>query len=286
MKPAVFSYHRPSSLDAVLALLAEYGYDAKVIAGGQSLGPMMNMRFAQPMQVIDLNSVPELSGVSRSGDTLRVGAMTRHHEVATDLQVRDACPLLAAAAATVGHYAIRQRGTLGGSLAHADPAAQLPLVAVTLGARIQVAGPNGTREIAAAEFPQAAMMTVLEPEEIITAVHFPCRVAGEGHGFELFNRRHGDFAIASCAVTASVTDGVLATLRLGVGAVGDVPVALDALADSFIGAQASPQTFGQIAEAAAAAVEPLDNPQISAEYRRDLVKALCMRALTRACRRA
>ncbi len=132
MKPAVFSYHRPHTLEDALSLLALHGFDAKVIAGGQSLAPMMNMRFAQPAHLIDLNALPQLSGVTLTGESLSIGAMTRHHEVATNSTVRTACPLLAQAAATIGHYAIRQRGTLGGSLAHADPAAQMPLIASTL----------------------------------------------------------------------------------------------------------------------------------------------------------
>jgi carbon-monoxide dehydrogenase medium subunit len=153
MKPAVFSYHRPYTLEDALSLLALHGFDAKVIAGGQSLAPMMNMRFAQPAHLIDLNALPQLSGVTLAGDSLSIGAMTRHHEVATSSTVRAACPLLAEAAATIGHYAIRQRGTLGGSLAHADPAAQMPLIASTLGARIEIVGPDGRREVPATAFP-------------------------------------------------------------------------------------------------------------------------------------
>ncbi|MGF6852769.1 FAD binding domain-containing protein [Paraburkholderia sp. CI3] len=140
MKPTAFSYHRPSTLDDALSLLALHGFDAKLIAGGQSLAPMMNMRFAQPAHLVDLNALPQLKGVTLEPDTLAVGAMTRHHELATSNTVRAACPLPAEAAATIGHYAIRQRGTLGGSLAHADPAAQLPLIASTPGARFD-AGP-------------------------------------------------------------------------------------------------------------------------------------------------
>jgi len=283
MKPAVFAYHRPTSIDDALALLDQYGFDAKVIAGGQSLAPMMNMRFAQPAQLVDLNGVRELAEIARRGDTLVVGALARHHDVATSALVREVCPLLAEAAATVGHYAIRQRGTLGGSLAHADPAAQLPLVAVTLGARIQVAGPRGTREIAASDFTLGTMTTALDPEEIITAVHFPCRGVNEAHGFELFSRRHGDFAIAACAVTTVVTDGRLAALRIGVGGVGDVPVALDAVAAPFIGAAADGQTCARIAQDVAAAVEVADDPRIGAAYRRELVETLCARGLARAC---
>lgn len=282
MKPAAFSYHRPRSLDDALALLAEYGYDAKLIAGGQSLVPMMNMRFAQPAQLIDLNGVAGLDGVRLERDTLVLGALTRHHTLATDPLVAHACPLLAEAAATIGHYAIRQRGTLGGSLANADPAAQLPLIARTLDARIDVVGPNGARDIAAAEFVVAALTTTLEADEIVTAVRFPCARVGDGHAFELFSRRHGDFAIVACAVTVTVSAGCFDRLRLGVGGVADTPLAFDDVAAAFVGERTDAAVIQQIAARVASSAEPVAQPGIPAEYRRELVGTLIARALTRA----
>src|SRR5258708_1599392 len=282
MKPAVFSYHRPHTLDDALSLLALHGFDAKVIAGGQSLAPMMNMRFAQPAHLIDLNALPQLSGVTLAGESLSIGAMTRHQEVATNSTVRAACPLLAEAAATIGHYAIRHRGTLGGSLAHADPAAQMPLIASTLGARIEIAGPDGSREVPATEFLMAVMTTDLAAEEIIRAVHFPVARLGERHAFELFSRRHGDFAIAACALTAVVDDNRFSSLRIGLGGVADVPLVLNELAAGFAGAPVDALTLAAIADAVAGAIDPYDQPDISAAYRRDLVKALTARALQRA----
>ncbi|MGF6372296.1 carbon-monoxide dehydrogenase medium subunit [Paraburkholderia sp. RAU6.4a] len=281
MKPAAFSYRRPHTLDDALSLLALHGFDAKLIAGGQSLAPMMNMRFAQPAHLVDLNALPQLKGVTLEPDTLAVGAMTRHHELATSNTVRAACPLLAEAAATIGHYAIRQRGTLGGSLAHADPAAQLPLVASTLGARIEIVGPAGSREVSAAQFLIAVMTTDLAVDEIIRTVRFPTALSGERHAFEAFSRRHGDFAIAACAVTAVLADDRFASLRIGVGGVADVPLVLDDLAAGFVGETADAPSVGRIAEAVANAVEVHDQPGISAAYRRDLVKALIARALQR-----
>ncbi|MBB5408242.1 carbon-monoxide dehydrogenase medium subunit [Paraburkholderia sp. HC6.4b] len=281
MKPTAFSYHRPSTLDEALSLLALHGFDAKLIAGGQSLAPMMNMRFAQPAHLVDLNALPQLKGVTLEPDTLAVGAMTRHHELATSNTVRAACPLLAEAAATIGHYAIRQRGTLGGSLAHADPAAQLPLIASTLGARIEIVGPAGSREVSAVQFLIAVMTTDLAVDEIIRTVRFPTALSGERHAFEAFSRRHGDFAIAACAVTAVLADDRFASLRIGVGGVADVPLVLDDLAAGFVGETADAPSVGRIAEAVANAVEVHDQPGISAAYRRDLVKALIARALQR-----
>jgi carbon-monoxide dehydrogenase medium subunit len=273
-------------LTDALSLLAEYQLDAKVIAGGQSLVPMMNMRFAQPAHLIDLNALPQLAGVRRSGDMLEIGAMTRHHELATDPVVRACCPLLADSAATIGHYAIRQRGTLGGSLAHADPAAQLPLIASTLDAQIEVVGPDGSREMPAAEFLVSVMTTALEPEEIIRLVRFPCKRPSEGHAFELFNRRHGDFAIASCAVSVVLAGDTFAHLRIGLGGVGDVPLVLDDLAASYAGRGADVSAVAELATHAAAAIEPHDHREISIAYRRNLVKTLTQRALACAIRRA
>jgi len=283
MKPPVFSYYRPRSLEDALGLLAEHGFDAKVIAGGQSLVPMMNMRLAQPAHLVDLNALSQLTGTSRVGDTLSVGALTRHHEVATCVLVRSACPLLADAARTIGHYAIRQRGTLGGSIANADPAAQLPLIARTLNARVEVGAPGVKREIAAADFLLAAMTTALEPHEIVTAVHFPCARPGESHGFELFSRRTGDFAIAASAVTVVVEVGRIWSLRIGLGGIGDVPITLDDVARDFEGAWADAATIARIGECAAAAAAPAGQQGMSAAYRRDLINALTTRALMRAC---
>ncbi|CAB3802870.1 FAD binding domain-containing protein [Paraburkholderia fynbosensis] len=281
MKPTAFSYHRPRTLDEALSLLALHGFDAKLIAGGQSLAPMMNMRFAQPAHLVDLNALPQLKGVTLEPDTLAIGAMTRHHELATSSTVRAACPLLAQAAATIGHYAIRQRGTLGGSLAHADPAAQLPLIASTLGARIEIVGPAGSREVSASQFLIAVMTTDLAVDEIIRTVRVPTALPGERHAFEAFSRRHGDFAIAACAVTAVLVGDRFASLRIGVGGVADVPLVLDDLAAGFAGEKADAPGVGRIAQAVANAVEVRDQPGISAAYRRDLVKALIARALQR-----
>ncbi|WP_175821216.1 xanthine dehydrogenase family protein subunit M [Burkholderia sp. BCC0419] len=290
MKPAAFAYHRPRSLDEALALLAEHGDDAKIIAGGQSLVPMMNMRFAQPAHLIDVNALGELRGIQVSGGTLRIGALARHHDVAASETVRANCPLLAEAAATIGHYAIRQRGTLGGSLVNADPAAQLPLIAVTLDAVVEIAGPLGVREIPAREFIVAVMTTDLAPDEIVTALRFPVQMhqegGGYGHGFNLFTRRHGDFAIVACAAALTLKGDVVQHLTVGAGGVGDTPLALADLSASFVGRRADVALSSEFARAAAAAVEPDDTPEISARFRRELVATLAQRSLTQALERA
>jgi len=282
MKPAAFDYHRPGSLADALSLLESFADDAKVIAGGQSLGPMMNMRLAQPQHLIDLNGVTELAGIRETADALVIGAMTRHHDVATSARVRAACPLLADAVATVGHYAIRQRGTLGGSLVHADPAAQIPLVAVTLDATVEIAGALGTREVKAVDFIESVMTTDLAAHEMVTAVRFPRAGAAQRHGFKIVAQRHGDFAIVACAVTLELDGDIIRTLRIGLGGVSDKPVLLEQLAIQFCGEARHVDLAQRIGAAAAAAVDPEDSPEISSTYRRELVLVLTRRAVEQA----
>ncbi|HTO48202.1 MAG TPA: FAD binding domain-containing protein [Burkholderiales bacterium] len=268
MKPAPFRYHRPQSLDEALALLAGLGADAKLIAGGQSLGPMMNMRLAQPAELIDLNALPGLDGIRDHPDSLEIGALACHHTVASSPVVRKCCPLLAEAAQTIGHYAIRSRGTLGGSLAHADPAAQLPLVAATLGAEIAVVGPRGERRIAAGEFFVSLMTTALEPDEILVSARFPKTAPGERHAYAQFSRRRGDFALVAVAATLSSR-----ALRLGIGGAEDKPVLLT---DTVAGGGPDPAA---LARKAREAVHPVEDPRVPAVYRRELVEVLTRRAL-------
>lgn len=285
MKPAAFTYHRPSSVEEALDLLAAAGGDAKLIAGGQSLGPMMNMRLATPAQLVDLNDLSELAYVRETDEGLEVGALTRHHQVAESPLVQQRCPLLAQAARTIGHYAIRQRGTLGGSLAHADPAAQMALVAVTLGARLRLRRAGGQRTVAAADFLLSAMTTDLQPDEMIEAVQFPRFAPREASAFRLFNRRHGDYAIVACAATLRLEGERVAALRLGVGGVAPVPQLLQAVTQPFCGRVPDPAWIDELAAAAREAVEPPDDPRVPALYRRELTEALVGRALARALER-
>ncbi len=285
MKPARFSYEAPATLEAVLASLAARQDDAKVIAGGQSLAPMMNMRLAQPGHLIDINGLRDLSDIAIEGDHLVVGALVRHADLARHPLAKTHCGMLAHAAGTIGHYAIRQRGTLGGSLAHADPAAQLPLVALALDAEMEIVSARGTRRIAAAEFFLSIFTTALAADELLIRVRFPMTVPNQGWGFRLFNRRAGDFALASVAATLRRTaDGGVDRPRLAAGGIGPVPVRLDV----------PPQPQGpfdaewprRIAQVAADAVEIEAGEQISADYRRELVAVLAEDALTDAMERA
>ncbi|MCX7230652.1 MAG: FAD binding domain-containing protein [Burkholderiales bacterium] len=280
MKPGAFAYRRPASLDEALALLAAHGDAAKPIAGGQSLVPMMNLRVAQPELLVDVAGLPGLDGILDLGDAVEVGALARHQSIADAPLVRARCPLLAEAAACIGHYAIRQRGTLGGSLAHADPAAQLPLVAVTLDATIVVQGPGGRREVPAGEFFVSIMTTTLAADELIVAARFPASGPGSGAAFRLFNRRHGDYAIVSAA-TRVVLDaaGAVARLDLGVGAVEAVPVAFAALAATQHGRMPDAAWIDEVAAAARDAVDAQDDSRATALYRRELTGTLVARAL-------
>jgi carbon-monoxide dehydrogenase medium subunit len=265
VKPAPFRYHRPQSLADALQLLVKLE-NAKLIAGGQSLGPMLNMRLVQPSALIDLNAIAGLDKILETEKWVEIGSLARHHAVASSPVVKQHCPLLAEAAGTIGHYAIRSRGTLGGSLAHADPAAQLPLVAATLGAEIVVAGKRGERRIAAKDFFVSMMTTALEPDEIVASVRFPKAAPGDRHAYLQFSRRTGDFAIVAVACTFQNRK-----LRVGVGGAEDKPVVLDDLN--------SAEKPDAIARKAREAVNPTENPRVPALYRKELVEVLTRRAV-------
>ncbi|HET7364752.1 MAG TPA: xanthine dehydrogenase family protein subunit M [Burkholderiales bacterium] len=264
MKPAPFRYHRPGSLAEALALLSQLG-DAKLIAGGQSLAPMMNMRLVSPAALIDLNGIAGLDGISERNGFVEIGALARHHAVANSSVVKTHCPLLAQAAGAIGHYAIRARGTLGGSLAHADPAAQLPLVAATLNAEIVLAGKRGERRIAARDFFVSLMSTALAPDEIIVAARFPKSAPRERCAYTQFSRRTGDFALVGVACTLG-SDG----LTLGIGGVEDKPLVF---------ADFGTTDAASVAHAVRERVSPAENPRVPAVFRKELVEILTRRAI-------
>ena len=282
MKPAAFSYLRPVAIGDALRQLADGGGEAKLIAGGQSLGPMMNMRLARPAQLIDLNDLSELAYVRESGDALHVGALTRHYQVAESPLVRRHCPLLAQAAQTIGHYAIRQRGTIGGSLAHADPAAQFPLIAMTLGAKLHVRSATRERTIAAADFFVSAMTTSLAADELIEFIEFPKARVGEAAAYRLFNRRHGDYAIIAAATTVSTSGGQVDRLRLGLGGATPVPQALHALGQTACGRRPDDDWVRDIARGAAEQLVVEEDQRVSIQFRRELTVTVVGRALRHA----
>lgn len=262
-------------------MLDQLGPQARLLAGGQSLGPMLNLRLARPEHVIDLNDLTEFAYVRESADAFEVGGLTRHHQLAESALLRTACTLLPMAAQTIGHYAIRQRGTLGGSLANADPVAQLALVAVALDAKITLIRRGGLRVLAARDFFLGAMTTALEPNELLLTVHFPKFMDGEVSAFRMYNRRHGDYALVSVAATLALLDGKVQRLRLALCGVAPTPVRLDALARRFEGQRADARWARAVANAVAHAVQPEEDERVPASYRRELAHNLTLRALMR-----
>jgi carbon-monoxide dehydrogenase medium subunit len=243
---------------------------------------MMNMRLARPAQLIDLNDLTELATIKEAADWLRIGALARHHQVAESPLVRRHCPLLAQAAQTIGHYAIRQRGTIGGSLAHADPAAQFPLIAVTLGARLHLRRRSGARIVEAGQFFVSAMTTTLAFDELIEAVEFPKAVPGEAASFRLFNRRHGDYAIIAAAVTVAAQGGKVTQLRVGLGGATPVPQSLQALAAASCGRRPDEAWIAEVARSASAQVLVEEDSRVTQQYRRELTELLVGQALREA----
>ena len=283
MKPASFTYHRPGSVGEALQILARYGGGAKPLAGGQSLGPMLNMRLARPEHLVDLNDLIELDYVREVSGMIEVGALTRHHRLANSAELKRAVPLLSQAAATIGHYAIRQRGTVAGSLVNADPAAQIPLIAVTLDAEVVVQSSTGSRVVPAADFLQSIMTVDLRDTEIVTALRFPMRSVDESCAFEIFSRRHGDFAMASVAATLSLDgNGTLSALRLGLGGVGPVPLRMRDIEAQALGAKPDEASIERLARQAADAIEPEEDEQVPAVFRKELIETLTARALRHA----
>ena len=285
MKPAPFVYHAPDTLAAALDLMATLD-NARPLAGGQSLMPMMNFRVATPDHLIDLGRVDGLTGIERVGDRLRIGAMTTQRTLEKSSLVREACPLLAEAIDHVGHQQTRNRGTLGGSLCHMDPGAELPVAAMALGAELVVASARGTRVLAFADFPMGYLTTALEPDEILTRVDLPIAGPREGWAFIEFNRRPADFAIVSVAVRLSLDDGgQIARAAIALGGVRPTPLKALDVETALTGQTPDMATIAR----AAAIIGTLDcegDDLYPADYRRDLCETLTRRALTRAIDRA
>ncbi|KJC55076.1 molybdopterin dehydrogenase [Bradyrhizobium sp. LTSPM299] len=278
MKAAAFAYARATSVVNALELLAIHGDKAKVLSGGQSLMPAMNLRLVSPDILIDICDLAELRGIAVNGNMLVIGALTRHVDLQRSADVATCAPLLRDAIAHVAHPAIRNRGTIGGSLAHADPASELPACMVTLDATIVVRGPGGERRIAAAEFFKGIYETALLPHELLVAIELPVAPAGSTCFFQEFARRHGDYAIVGLAAQAVVKDGTFANLRLGFFAVGDRPL-LAAVAGKLIDVFVTPASLAQVAAALVEELDPHEDQQGSPAMRRHLAKVLLLRCV-------
>jgi len=284
MKPAPFDYHAPASLDEAVALMSTLD-NAKVIAGGQSLVAMMNFRYAMPDHLIDLGNITGLSGLHFEAQTLRIGSMTRQRELEFSIPLANKVPLLKAALAHVGHRQTRNRGTLGGSLAHADPAAELPTVCLALDAEIEIAGANGTRIVPMREFSAGFMTTALGYDEILLAVHIRPWPEGHGYSFQEYARRHGDFAVAGAAVLLDANnDGIIERAAVALCGVTDRPVRRDEAEAALVGRHLDDSVIARAASLAGD-VEATADIHADATYRRHLARVLTTRALHEASSR-
>jgi carbon-monoxide dehydrogenase medium subunit len=280
MKPPSFEYACPRSLAEALALLAEHGGEAKILAGGQSLVPMLNLRLAEPKVLVDLNRVAGLTFVRRDDGAVAIGAMTRHRALEVSPEAAAAEPMLADAASRIGHLAIRNRGTIGGSLAHADPAAEWPLVAVALDARVTLRSLRGERRVAARELFLGPLSTAASPDEILTEVSFPAAPTSGGYGFRELARRPGDFAVVAVACRVSFdAGGGCAGAALAVGGAHGVPLYVAEAERVLAGCRGEEAALREAAEVAARAVDPGGDVHGSAAYRRRMVGVLARRAL-------
>jgi carbon-monoxide dehydrogenase medium subunit len=285
MKPAPFDYHAPRQLKDAAELLASLP-NAKILAGGQSLVPMMNFRYVIVDHLVDLSGVADLRGIALSDGRLRIGAMMRQRELEVAPEIAKHCPLMATALRHVGHRQTRNRGTIGGSLAHADPAAELPAVCAAYEAVIHVASVRGIRQVPFQEFCAGFMTTALEPDEMIAAIDLPLWRQGHGYGFHEFARRHGDFALAGAVALLDVgSGGVVRRAALALFGVTAAPLRVEAAEQRLTG---QPLDSGAIRAAAAATwlIEPISDIHAGADYRRHLAQVLSVRALTDAARRA
>jgi carbon-monoxide dehydrogenase medium subunit len=276
MKASAFAYARATSVGNALDLLVEHGDGAKVLSGGQSLMPAMNLRLISPELIVDIGGIAELRGIAVTGDVIRIGALTRHVDLATSPEIAARVPLLTEAIAHVAHPAIRNRGTIGGSLAHADPASELPACMVALNAAIVVSGQSGERRIAAEDFFTGIYETALSPQELLTAVEVPVARQNSVHFFREFARRHGDYAIAGLAAQAIVEGDGFADLRLVFFAVGDRPVLARAAA-ILVNVAVTPAVLSEASQALGEELDPQGDQQASPSMRRHLAKVLLAR---------
>jgi aerobic carbon-monoxide dehydrogenase medium subunit len=280
-----FDYLTPATIGQALDVLAEHRDEAKVLAGGQSLVPLLNYRLAKPRVVVDINTLP-LNGVSVAGDRLRIGALTRHATLEESAELARACPLLREAAVLIGNVRVRTLGTLGGSLAHADPAAELPMAMVALDARFDVAGRGGGRTIAARDFFTGYLTSALAPDELLIDVELPVP-RDTGWAVEELSRRAGDFAIVAVAALIRLdARGRVDDARMAFGGVGPTPVRVAAAEDLLLGAEPTPERLGEAADAARDALNPESDAFVSGAYRGHLAGVLARRALARAVARA
>lgn len=289
MKPAPFDYTAPESLEAALAAMREHGWDAKLLAGGQSLIPLLNFRLASPALLVDLNRLAELDYIRAANNGgLSIGAMTRQSRLGTDPLIAERAPLLTETVPFIAHPQIRNRGTLGGTLAHADPAGELPAAALALGARLRLQSHSGERWVEARDFFVGLLTTALEPEEILVEIEIPASPPRCGWSFHEISRRHGDYALAGLAAQVALDpEGLCTAARLVYLSAGDGPLEATRAVATLLGRRPKDALFQEVArQAAEEEVEPTGDIHASAEFKRHLCRVLTHRALTTAYERA
>ncbi|MCS3926649.1 carbon-monoxide dehydrogenase medium subunit [Bradyrhizobium elkanii] len=282
MIPGSFSYHRPASVADAVKLLVDLGEDARPLAGGHSLVPMMKLRLATPAHLIDLHGIAALKGISRNGNNLVIGAMTTQHELLASDDVAKSMPILHEAALLIADPQVRYRGTIGGNVANGDPGNDMPALMMTLGATYRLEGPGGSRDVAAADFYQGAYFTALEPGEILTSVSVPVPAAGHGYAYEKLKRKVGDYATAAAAVVLTMSGGKVATCAIGLTNVHETPLLAADAAKAVIGTSLDAATLKKAAAAAAAIMAPAADARGPVEYRKHVGGIMVTRALQRA----
>ena len=286
MIPGSFSYHRPATLAEAVNLLVDLGDEARPLAGGHSLVPMMKLRLATPGHLIDLHGVAGLKGIRREGNTIVIGAMTTQHELLGSEDIARSLPILHEAALLIADPQVRYRGTIGGNVANGDPGNDMPALMMTLGASYQLQGPNGARDVLASDFYQGAYFTALEPGEILTSVTIPVPAAGHGYAYEKLKRKVGDYATAAAAVVLTMAGGKVATCEIGLTNMHETPLLASDAAKAVIGTSLDAASLKKAAQAAEAIMSPAADARGPVEYRKHVGGIMVARALQRAAGRA
>ena len=285
MIPGAFTYYRPTTVADAVKILSEHGDEARPLAGGHSLVPMMKLRLATPGHLVDLHGIAGLKGIRRDNGAIIIGAMTTQHELLTSGEIASAIPILHEAARLIADPQVRYRGTIGGNVANGDPGNDLPALMMTLGATYWVEGPGGRRNVAAAEFYQGAYFTALEPGELLTAISVPVQPAGHGWAYEKLKRKVGDYATAAAAAVLTMSSGKVTTCTIGLTNLSETPLLAADAARAVIGTSLDDVTLKQVANAARAIMSPAADARGPVEYRKHVGGIMVMRALTRAAAR-
>ena len=286
MIPGPFSYHRPPTVADAVKLLADLGDDARPLAGGHSLVPMMKLRLATPLHLIDLHGIAGLKGIRRDGNKVVIGAMTTQHDLLASDEIKSSLPVLQEAAALIADPQVRYRGTIGGNVANGDPGNDMPALMMTLGASYRLEGPNATREVIASEFYQGAYFTALEPNEILTSISIPVPAAGHGYAYEKLKRKVGDYATAAAAVVLTMAGGKVVSCSIGLTNLNETPLLAADAAKCVIGTSLDAQALQRAAAAAEAIMSPAADARGPVEYRKHVGGVMVARALQRAVHRA